>query len=78
MSISFFERLSVFSSFKDSSITSNFFIDLDIVWLFVSVPPNQRFDTYGILQSMPAFLTSLFTETFVPTNNIVPDCEAIV
>ena len=73
MSISFLDRLLVFSSFRDSSITSNFLIDLEIVWLFVSVPPNHRFDTYGILHSTPASLISFFTEIFVPTNKIVPD-----
>ena len=73
---SFLVKPEVFSSFKASSKSSIFLIDLEIVMLLVRVPPSHLFETYGIEHSVPALFISSFTEGFVPTNKIVPDCAA--
>ena len=74
---SFFDSPCVFSSLSASSRFSSFFIDLEIVLLFVSVPPSHLFETYGIPHVSPALLIASFTDFLVPTKRMVPDCAAM-
>ena len=50
---------------------------LEMVWKLVSMPPSQRWLTYGMPTRVACSATASWACFFVPTKRIVPPCATV-